>query len=95
MEGYKTTIVNPEACLHFCKVRSLPYFARAKVKKELNRLQAGSIIEPVQFTDWAVPIDPVLKRDGKSICICGEIKMTLISASKVNHYSITKIDNLF
>ena len=68
---------------------------RAQVKKELDRLQTEDIIEVVQFADWVAPILSVLKSDGKSIWLCGDFKMTLNSASKVDHYLISKIDDLF
>ena len=32
-------------------------------KKELDRLGAGGIIELIQFSDWAVPVIPVVKQD--------------------------------
>ena len=37
---------------------------RAKVEQELDRLHQQGIIEPVQFSDWAAPIVPVLKQNG-------------------------------
>ena len=42
---------------------------------ELERLEREGVIEPVQFSDWAAPIVPVVKRDG-SIWICGDYKVT-------------------
>ena len=43
------------------------------VEKELDRLMAEGIIEPVQFADWAVPIVPVLKQEEDWVRICGAI----------------------
>ena len=40
---------------------------RGKVEEELGRLVSEGIIEPVQFVDWAAPIVPVAKSDGKSL----------------------------
>ena len=57
-------VVDPEAHRHFRKSCSVPYTMRAQVEKELNRLQAEGIINPVQFADWAVPIVAVLESDG-------------------------------
>ena len=37
---------------------------RAKVEQELDRPQQQEIIKPVQFSDWAAPIIPVLKQNG-------------------------------
>lgn len=70
LEGYEAKIfVDPEAQPHFCKARSVPYAMRAKVEEELKRLQEEDVIEPVQFADWAAPIVPVLKSDGKTVRI--------------------------
>jgi len=46
---------------------------RKKVKEDLERLQKLGIIHLVQFADWAAPVVPVLKGDGK-VCICGDYK---------------------
>ena len=50
--------------------------------KELDRLVAGGIIEPVQFADWAAPIDPVLKWDKVSVRVCSDFKLVVDQASK-------------
>jgi hypothetical protein len=62
--------VDETAVPRFHKARSVPFALREKVEKELKRLQRRGIIEPVQFSDLAVPIVPVEKTDG-SVRICG------------------------
>ena len=52
------------------------------------------MIEPVQFSDWAAPIVPVIKSDG-SVLICGDYMVTVNQATKVDQYSIPQIDDLF
>ena len=59
----------------FYKARTLSYFLREKVDKEIHGLQDQGIILPVTFSDWAAPIMPVLKTDG-NIRICGDYKVT-------------------
>ena len=49
----------------------MPYALRRKVEAELERLEKEEIIAPVQFSDWATPIVPVLKDDG-TVRICGD-----------------------
>ena len=52
------------------------------------------MIEPVQFFKWAAPIIPVMKPDGK-VRVCGDYKVTVNRAAKVDKYPIPKIEDLF
>ena len=61
----------------------------------MKRLQLEGIIEPIQFTEWAAPIVPVLKSDGNAVRICGDFKLMLNQASKLDRYPIPKIEDLF
>lgn len=54
----------------------MPYAIRGKLDQELERLQNEGIISLVDFSDWAVPVVPVIKRDG-SVRVCGYYKMTV------------------
>ena len=67
----------------FCKARSLPLALHEKVTTELNRLQntCSGIIVPVQFSEWAAPVVPVLKKDG-TVRIYGDYKLTINSVAK-------------
>ena len=71
----------------------MPYALRAKVDEKLERLQRAGTIEPVQFSEWAAPVVPVVKKDG-SIRLCGDYKITVNQAAKVDSYPLPKIDNL-
>ena len=96
LKGFKAKIcVDPSSTPRFCKARPVPYAMRAMVEEELDRLVQLKILEPVQFADWAAPIVPVLKSDKKSLRICGDFKMTVNSASKLDAYPIPKIEDLF
>ena len=48
---------------------------RTIVEQELDCLVSDGILEPVQFADWASPIVPALKADGRSVRICGDFKL--------------------
>jgi len=74
----------------------LMYLSRAVSKREekLDRLVQEDILEPVQFSEWAAPIVPVIKPD-KSVRICGDFKLTVNQASKLDRYPIPRIDDLF
>jgi len=78
----------------FHKARSVPFALREKVEVELERLQQQGIIEPIQFSDWAAPIVPVVKSDG-SVRICGDYKVTINRVAKLDKYPIPRIDDLF
>ena len=87
--------VDPEAKPRFCKARPLPYAIRQMVEKELERLEKEGIIEPVQYADWAAPVVPLRKSDGKSLRLCGDFRVTVNQVSKLDKYPIPKIDDLF
>ena len=67
---------------------------RQKMEEELERLQALGVIQPVQFSVWAAPIVPVMKIDGR-IRICGDYKITVNRAAKLEKYPIPRIEELF
>ena len=96
LKGFEAKIyVDPEAKPRFCKARPLPYAIRQMVEKELERLEKEGIIEPVQYADWAAPVVPVRKSDGKSLRLCGDFRVTVNQVSKLDKYPIPKIDDLF
>ena len=52
------------------------------------------IITPISFSEWAAPIVPVIKND-KTIRICGDFRVTINQASKLDQYPIPKVEDLF
>jgi hypothetical protein len=86
--------VDPNAKPRFCKPRTVPYAMKAKVEAELDRLQRSGVIEPVEFSDWAAPIVPVLKEDGE-VRICGDYKMTINQTSQLDTYPLPRVEDLF
>ena len=94
LKGFKATIkVDHESVPKYWKPRPVPYSIRNKVDQELDRLVQEKIIEPVQFSDWAAPIVPIVKPDG-TIRICGDYKVTLNKVSKLDKYPIPKCEDL-
>ena len=47
----------------------------------------------VEYSDWATPIVPVLKKDG-SVRICGDYKVTVNRVLDINRYPIPNIDDI-
>ena len=85
--------VDPEATPKFMKACPVPYALKAKVELELDRLQRENIISPVDFSEWAAPIVPVVKQDG-SVRICLDYKGTVNQVSKLDNYPIPKTEDL-
>ena len=65
------------------------------MEAELDRLVAEGTLEPVEYSDWAAPIVPVVKSDRKSVRICGDFKVTVNPVSKLHRYPIPKIEDIF
>lgn len=86
--------VDPKAQPRFYKPRPVPYAMRAKVEAELERLQQAGVIEPVEFSNWAAPIVPVVKEDG-GVRICGDYKLTINQASQLDTYPLPRVEDLF
>ena len=78
----------------FFPPRQVPFAIKEKVEEGLDRLQSLGVIRPVQFADWAAPIVPVMKSDGR-VRICGDYKITVNRAARVKKYPLPRIDELF
>ena len=95
LQGMQAKISVPEnAQPRFYKPRPVAYSLKHKVEEELDRLQKEGVIKQVQFSDWAAPIVPVTKADG-TIRICGDYKVTVNTVSKLDHYPLPKVNDLF
>ena len=95
LQGVEAVIhVPPHAQPRFYKARPIPYAMKDKVEDELQRLQAAGVISPVEFSDWAAPIVPVVKSDG-NIRICGDYSVTVNAVSKLDNYPLPRVDDLF
>ena len=68
---------------------------KVEVEEELEWLVKQGILEPVEFAEWAAPIVPVVKSDKSSVRICGDFKLTVNKASKLDQYPIIRIEDHF
>ena len=94
-KGVKATInMKSDATPTFRKARPLPYAMKKKVENELDRLQQKGIITPVQYSDWAAPVVPVLKRDG-SVRLCGDFSVSINPKMEVNQYPLPQPNEMF
>ena len=94
IRGTRASIpVDPMASPRFFRARTVPFALREKVEQEIIRLQELGVIEPVRFADWAAPVVPVVKSDG-GVRLCGDYKVTINQASKLDKYPLPRIDDL-
>ena len=94
-KGQKFAIeVDPSVPPKFCKARTVPYTLRAKIDQEIDRLQSEGIISPVTNSSWAAPVVPVVKQNG-SLRLCGDYKLTVNRAARLDTYPIPSLDDLF
>ena len=54
-------------------------------------MQEAGVIVPVQFSDWAAPIVPVVKSDD-SIRICEDYSVTANAVSKLDNYPLPRVE---
>lgn len=87
--------VLPDAQPRYYRARSVPYALRDKVELELQRLEEEGIITAIDHSDWASPIVPVLKADGKSVRICGDYKLGVNPAVMTTQYPLPKVEDIF
>ena len=86
--------VSPDAKPRFYRPRSIPYALKSRVDQALDKLMVEGILEPVQYSEWASPIVPVVKRDG-SIHVCGDYKLTVNQVALVDTYPLPLIQDIF
>ena len=58
------------------KARNVPYAMKPKFESGLERLEQSGVLSKVEFSEWAVPIVPVVKTDGR-VRICGDFKVSV------------------
>ncbi|KAK9745984.1 hypothetical protein QE152_g6481 [Popillia japonica] len=72
------------------KARPLPYGMREKVEIELDNLVKLGVIKPVDYSPWATPIVPAIKKSG-AIRICGDFKITLNPCLEIDQSGAIRI----
>ena len=83
------------ASTRFLRARSAPYFYRDMMEIELEKLVLEGTLEPVEHSDWAIPIVAVLKPDKQRVRICGDFKQTVNPVAKLDKYPIPRVEDLF
>lgn len=75
----------------FCKPRQVPIAMKDKVGAELDNMVAKGVLTPVDYSEWAAPIVPILKKDG-SVRICGDFKVTVNPHLEIDQYPLPSIN---
>ena len=65
-----------------------------KVEQQLQYLQTAGIIEPVESSEWATPVVQILKRDKKTLHLCGDYRLIINRVVKLDQYPIPNIEDL-
>lgn len=78
----------------YVRARPVPLALRARVERELLRLEEDGSIYRVDYSDYGTPIVPVVKKNG-DIRICGDYKTTINPKLKRDYYPLPRIDELF
>ena len=77
----------------FQKERPVPYALCPALEKELKKMEDEGIIEPVEVSNWATPIDCVPKTDG-SVSVCGDYKGTVNPAIQTEQFPIPTLGEI-
>jgi len=83
--------LKPDVKPVFIKNRTVPFKILEKVEKELERMVDAGILEKVEWSRWATPIVPVLKKDG-GIRICGDFSTTVNPALIIDEHPLPTIE---
>ncbi|XP_015280720.1 PREDICTED: uncharacterized protein K02A2.6-like [Gekko japonicus] len=75
------------------KYRKVPIPIRPRVEKELDKLIAQGVLEPVPHSRWETPIVTPVKPDG-SIRICADYKCTINKALQQHSYPVPVISHV-
>ena len=86
--------VKADATPRFFKPRPVPFAIKDAISQELNCLEKQGTISPVTHSQWATPIVPVPKKDGK-FRLCGDYKVTVNQVLMVEEYPLPTPDELF
>ena len=72
----------------------MPFALKLKVGVELRRLQNEGSLTKVEWSEWATPIVPVLKKDG-SVRLCGDYKVTVNPELQAEQYPLPCNEDIF
>ena len=86
--------IHPNVPPIFYKARPVPLALKPMVEAELDRQIQSGVLRPVESAEWAAPVVTVLKRDQKSVRLCGSYDLTVNKVSRLQQYPLPKVDEL-
>lgn len=78
----------------FLKPRPIPLAYRKEMDEQLDTMVRNGILTPTETSEWATPLVPIIKSDGK-LRLCGDYKSTVNSQLKEEFYSLPRIEEMF
>ncbi|BES97006.1 Hypothetical Protein NTJ_09819 [Nesidiocoris tenuis] len=76
------------------KARPVPLALRGRIENELQRLVEAGVLEPVETSDWATPVVPVVKPSG-DIRLCGDYSGTVNRQVAVTQHPFPGFEEAF
>ena len=73
---------------------NVPFAIKDAVGEEIDHLDKAGILEKVDHRDWATPVVPVPKKDGK-FRICGDYKVTINLALEIDQHPLPRPEEIF
>lgn len=71
----------------------VPYALCSAVEEELKRMENVGVLEPIEVSDWVMPIVCVPKTDG-SVRICSDYKGTVNPAIQTEQFPISTLEEV-
>lgn len=84
--------LKPDSRPVFRKARTVPFALRDRIEAELSKMVSDGVLEPVQYSEYATPIVPVIQ--GDSIRICADYSGTVNPQLEVPKYPLPLLDEL-
>ncbi|XP_065224345.1 uncharacterized protein K02A2.6-like [Planococcus citri] len=86
--------LKPETVPIYCRARPVPYALQAAVNAEIDRLVAEGVYTPVTSSEWATPVVPVIKSDGR-VRLVGDYSVTVNRHIVPEDYPIPNVEETF
>ncbi|GBP12725.1 Uncharacterized protein K02A2.6 [Eumeta japonica] len=81
-------------CIMAAGPRLIAFALKDKVIQEIDRLLELGILKPVNYSDFASPIVPVLKNNG-SIRLCADCSVSFNKVLMIEKYPLPTVQGLF